>query len=443
MSLSLYSIYYARDNAEGLYVGDKDWLYANELINQSYKDYLSLEDIEKVIRYPILKRYTKIYLLHDDETINKDITEWVQNAGSIEKNGESGQCRSTNLTFANPSVYKQIIDSIEKYGELSPNKKSRFNPLLMYDDFQNNVKIKIVSGVILGNKVYEVDEGIFVVFDPQMSDSQANQSLTIQLYDKFALLDGTISGDGEFEYEVPVNTKIYDAILQLIRLPKNKTGQPFDTKDINFPAKYKDARLAYTVKKTGENAIGELIKEMCQSISCDVRYDAHGYLTVSDTLEDLDLHYRQVSWTFEDSQYSNPSLDIKRSQIKNRVVVIGNNINGFLCMGEAENTNAESLYSIYGPFGTRSLRIEDNLIPSNKMCEERAKYELQKSMRNYITLSFQCAWIPHLEPGDIIRWTKSEWDIYEEEFVVNSISTPISGKDFMNITATNLKEISR
>ena len=77
------------------------------------------------------------------------------------------------------------------------------------------------------------------------------------------------------------------------------------------------------------------------------------------------------------------------------------------------------------------------------MCEERAKYELQKSMRNYVTLTFQCPWIPHLEPGDIIRWTKEDWDIIGEEFVVNSISTPFSSKDFMSITATNLKEISQ
>ena len=457
MSLELYSIYTVDTDEspegvklEGLYVGDYDWLYSDQLANPSYSSYISLESIEQIIRYPILKKYSKIYLLHDDETIAKDITEWVQDAGNIEKNSESGQRRSTTLTFENSQVYKKVISSYYKDEDKKKSgykyvdtKKSRFNPTLMYDDFQSNVKIKIVSRMHWNGKIYEIDEGVFVAHDPKMSESRANKTLTIQFYDKFALLDGTISGDGEFEYEIEVGSTIYDAILQLIRLPKNKTGQPFDLKDINFPAKYRDLTLAYTIKKTGENAIGELIKEMCQSISCDVGYDAHGILTISDTLADMDPHYRQVAWTFKQDEYDNPSLDIKRSQIKNRIVVIGNNINGFLCRGAAENTDPNSLYSVYGPFGVRSQKITDNLIPSNKMCEERAKYELQKSMRNYVTLTFQCPWIPHLEPGDIIRWTKEDWDIIGEEFVVNSISTPFSSKDFMSITATNLKEISQ
>lgn len=442
MSLSLYKVYQDENGEDLILYIDNEKVYSQESIAPGY---ISLEEIEKVIRSPIMKRYTKVYLLHDDETVAKDITEWVQSTGSIEKNNESGQCRSTNLTFANPLVYKNIIDRYEGYGTRSSVPEVRFNPMLMYDDFQSNVKIKIVTGVEFFGNIYEVDQGIFVVFDPKMSESTANSSLTIQLYDKFALLDGTISGDGEFEYEVPANTLIYDAIKQLILLPKNKRGEPFDTKEIIFPAKYRNARLAYTVKKTGENAIGELIKEICKSISCDVKYNAFGNLTISDTLEDLDVHYRQVSWNFQEnsSEYQNPNVDIKRSQIKNRVVVVGANINGFLCKGIAENTDPNSLYSIYGPFGTRSVKIEDNLIPSNTMCEERARYELQKSMRKYITLSFQCTWIPHLEPGDVVRWTKSDWHIDNEEFVVNSISLPTNGTDLMSISMTNLKEISR
>ena len=444
-------------------------------INQYiYDSRISSEDIERIVSSPISKRYTKVYLLHQDETPAKDITEWVQASGSIEKNFESGQSYSTSLTLINPLVKTPInksnLESIytwytdlagEAYTTLTgepyfstelrdqaysryvnEEEKSRFNPLKRYDDFEANTKVQITSVVELNGEQFEIPQGVFVVHDPKMSESEANKSVSIQLYDKFALLDGTISGDGEFEYEIPYGTKIRDAIVQLLRLPRNKKGEPFDFKDIRFPVKHKDAILAYTIKKTGDNAIGELIKEMCLSISCGVRYDEFGYLTVTEENEYLESQYHPVTWNFEPKDYNAPSLDIKRSQVKNRVVVEGANINGILCRGEAENTNIGSLYSVYGPFGTRSKKITDSLIPSHQLCRDRARYELQMSMRKYISLSFQCSWIPHLKPGDIIRWTKPEWQIWEEEFIINSISLPVNGTEMMSISATNLNEIS-
>ena len=161
MSLELYSIYTVDTDEspegvklEGLYVGDYDWLYSDQLANPSYSSYISLESIEQIIRYPILKKYSKIYLLHDDETIAKDITEWVQDAGNIEKNSESGQRRSTTLTFENSQVYKEVVNPYINNGKDYTEKKSRFNPTLMYDDFQNNVKIKIVSRMHWNGKFY-------------------------------------------------------------------------------------------------------------------------------------------------------------------------------------------------------------------------------------------------------------------------------------------------
>lgn len=399
--------------------------------------YTSWKTYESYIRSSILQRDTKIYLLHEDETIAKDISDWVVLNGSIEKNMNSGQCRSVNLTFINTPIYKKNVKN-DSYSF-----QVRFNPLLYDDDFQTNVKMKITTIGMIGEKRFEVEQGIFVLYNPSLSENGANNTITAQLYDKFALLDGTISGDGEFEYEIPVGSLIYDAIRQLIKLPKNKRGEPFDPKPIIFPEKYKEQRLAYTIKKTGENAIGELIKEMCQSIGCDVRYNVYGNLEITDTLEYLDTHFYTVAWHYnsQGDEISNPTLTINRSQIKNRIIVVGQNINGFITKGIAENTNSNSLYSVNGLFGTHSLKIEDNLIPSNLMCYQRAKYELQKSMRNYIQLNFQSIWIPQLEPNNIIKWSKPEWGIIDEDFVVNSISLPINDKDMMFISATNLKEV--
>lgn len=432
MSLNLYTKYSLED---GSFLSFDEDFY-------DIQNYLHQDRLYSIIRSPIMRRNYRIYLLHEDETIKKEITEYVLSTGNIEKNGESGQRRSTTLTFANILVYKQAFDNYKTYGQFSKNKEVLRNPLRAFDDFENNAKIKIVTEIKIGEIKYEFDEGIFVIFDPQLSNYSGNNSLTLQLYDKFSLLDGTIDGKGELDYEVPVNTPIYEAIRQLLRLPKNNRGESFDVKEIIFPIKYMNELLAYTIKKTSDNSIGELIKEMALSISCDVGYNVNGNLEITDSLEDMDYHYRHVAWEFKDNEWQNPSINIKRSQIKNKVIVVGANINGYLCKGVAENTNPNSLYNIYGSFGIKSIKISDNLIPSNKMCADRARYELKKYMKNYITIELQTIWLPHLEPGDIVRWSNSDLNIDNEDFIVNSISLPLNGKDFMHLNISNLKEIS-
>ena len=283
MPLSIYKQFYLEDNSI------LNGFSTNE--TNANLTYVPREEFTEVIRSPVLRRYTKVYLLHPDETINKDITEYVLMTGSIEKNNQEGQCRSSNLTFINPLVYKTIVDDYNNYGKRKSTPESLWNPMLFNDDFHANVKISCID---FYDARYEIDEGIFVTFDPKLSESGANTTLSVQLYDKFALLDGTIDGKNDLDYEIPVNTPIYEAIRQLLRLPKNNRGEPYDVKDIIFPAKYKETLLAYTIKKTGENSVGDIIKEMVKSIACKVSYNANGNLVIADVLADMDYHYRSA-----------------------------------------------------------------------------------------------------------------------------------------------------
>ena len=50
-----------------------------------YSSNYSLEEIEQFVRAPITQRYVRFYLLHDDETIKQEITNWVQPSGTLEK----------------------------------------------------------------------------------------------------------------------------------------------------------------------------------------------------------------------------------------------------------------------------------------------------------------------------------------------------------------------
>lgn len=448
MPFSRYKIYTFKDDKDyngngstneyislGSILDENDYYTSSETI----ENFVSQDKIEKALRSPIQTRYKRFFLLHNDETIKEEITDMVLDSGSIEKSSETGQSRSVNITLINEK--RNVLVGIDKQGKGVYEERYLWTPTPYQNQLWYYNKIKIYSGIIVGDFRYEVDEGIFVMFDPSLKSEEAGETVSLQLYDKYALIDGTLDGMDDIDYEVPLNTPIENAIRSLIRLPKNKRGEPFDFKDIIFPLSHKDAKTAYTIKKTSENSIGELITEMTKSISCDSKYNTDGQLVVSDSLADLDYHNRKVAWKFQEGEFKEPSAKIARSKIKNKVTVKGSNINGMLSKSTVENTNPLSNYNVNSEFGIKGVVIEDNLISGDFLCRERARYELKKYAQNYVTVDFQCIYIPHIEPGDIVIWNYPKWGIENQEFLVNTVSVPLNSTEYMSISITNLNEL--
>ena len=411
------------ENGEAKYLQDEEgkFLTSNDLI----ESYVPIDEIERAIRGKILKRYFRVYLLHEDESIKEDITDHVILTGSLEKTYQQGQTRSLTLTLMNP---EQIWYPSPIKGKLWKNSKFRLD-----------------MGIQLENTIYWVQDGIFVVQDPDLNNSNSNTTVTLQLFDKFALLDGTISGATENDIEIPLGTNIKKAILKLLRLEKNKMGEVYDEKLISFPTKYKDHVTAYTIKKTAASTIGEIIIDLANMISCDVFYDENGHLVVRDNLDDLDYHNRSVAWTFKkidvDLEHNGVTIKHEWTKIKNKIIVIGANINGLLCKGIAENNNEASPYNTSGNFGIQTEIITDEMINTPTLCEGRALYELKKNAMRNIQIKFNSIYIPHIVPNDLVRWSFDAYNLLNEELVVQSVSIPLNPSELMSLSVTNIKEL--
>lgn len=381
-----------------------------------------LVEMENILRYPILERFFKLYLLHEDETIKQDITPYVIMDGTLEKTYQQGQTRSMSINLINSSDI--------------------WNPSASAGRLFANSKFKLQMGVKTEKGIYWTDEGIFVCQDPELSNGDSNKVVSVELFDKFALLDGTIMGTTENNYEIPMGTNIYKALRSILRLSKDNLGNPYDSQRIVFPMKYMQEKTPYSIQKTANNTLGEIIIDLANCLSCDVFYDEVGRLTFRDNLDDLDYHNRNFSWTFKND---NETLNVKRkdewSKIKNRYIVKGSNINGAQCKGIAENKNPASSYNVNGLFGIRPEVIEDNLIYSNNLCSQRALYELKKNYMRNVSISFNCLFIPHLSPNDLVRWSFKDYNYVNTEFIVDSVSIPLNPNEKMSLTITNLKEL--
>lgn len=399
--------------------------YANDssFIEQILQQNIPMETIEKILRYPIGQRCFRMFLLHENETPKQDITQYVLDNGTLEKTYQQGQTRSLSINLLNPQEI--------------------WNPSPVKGKLFANSKFKLQMGIKINEFIYWTDEGIFVCKDPELNNADANKIVSLELFDKFALLDGTISGTTETDYEIPVGTNLYKALRSLLRLPKDNLGNPYDSQRIVFPMKYMNEKVPYTIQKTANNTVGDIIIDLANCLSCDVFYDEKGRLTFRDNLDDLDFHNRNTAWNFkeENSEFGNVTRRDEWSKIKNRYIVKGCNINGMQFKGIADNVNPASAYNINGNFGIHPEIIEDNLIYSNNLCLQRAKYELKKNLMRNTSVSFDCRYLPHINPNDLVRWSFKEYNYVNQPFVVNSVTIPLNEIEPMSLSITNISEL--
>lgn len=408
MSISLYYKSYANSDS-----------FAEKILQRN----IPMNIIEQILRYPIGQRCYRLFLLHENETPKQDITPYVLNNGTLEKTYQQGQTRSLSINLLNPQEI--------------------WNPSPIRGRLFANSKFKLQMGIQIDKYIYWIDEGVFVCKDPELNNTDANKSVSIELFDKFALLDGTISGTTEVDYEIPVGTNLYKALRSLLRLPKDNLGNPYDSQNIVFPMKYMNEKVPYTIKKTANNNIGEIIIDLANCLSCDVFYDEIGRLTFRDNLDEIDFHNRNIAWHFkeENSEFGKVSRRDEWSKIKNRYIVKGCNINGMQFKGIADNNNPASAYNINGNFGIHPEIIEDNLIYSNNLCLQRAQYELKKNFRKNTTVSFECRYLPHIAPNDLVRWSFEDYNYVNQLFIVNSVSIPLTSKEQMSLSISNINEL--
>ena len=379
----------------------------------------SFNEYRQAIRSPINKRTSRIYILNEDETIKRDISEYLV-AGSVDMKHVSGQTRTANITLSNT--------------------KNEWKPSPTNDTFWKGTKFRIDTGIYFNGQVFWKKCGIFTPGDFTLDDNA--MTISFQMYDKFSLIDGTVAGRATNDFKIARGTSIKLAIERCLAIDKGD-GRPYDAKPIIFPSKYKDEVTPYTLTQSSGTSIGDLVIELATMIFCDVLYNDDGNLTVVDGLNAENVEYGAVNWYFADNElsYSNPNIVIGLSKVVNEIKVLGAIENGKQYKGIAQNTSAKSQTNIkFTPI--MSQEISDNNIIGDDNCLNRAKYELKKlSMLNF-QLNFKSVFIPHLLPNTMVFWSNKRHNIRNGKFVINTIRFDLVNNDGMELSLTNMEDIA-
>lgn len=377
-----------------------------------------------VIKNQHIRPRFRLSLLYQDESFKEDISEYlIQNSGTLNINYAQGQRRSLNFKLDNSS--------------------KKFTPKGIQGDLWINTKFKLELGVEMDNgDIIWNSAGIFIIGNPNAIRQNAEKTIDIQCYDKFALLDGTLGGVLDATYQVNVDTNIKN-VLQITLLQDNGNGFPIDTKPLVFDSEYKDEVTQYTLSKSANDSYGQIFIELANMISCDIYYGVDGNLVVKSGTKDISQVDKPILWKYNDNEYEyvSSSVSYDFTKVKNRVTVVGANANGEnIYIGVSENENPESSTRV-SIIGVKNMYIEDSNIFSDELAQQRAGYELNKICMVQQAVQVSSTYMIHLDVNSCISLTDNFFDYKDARFIIQSISIPIGVNSNISLDCTNITNL--
>lgn len=145
-------------------------------------------------------------------------------------------------------------------------------------------KFKLWMGVYLDEKTpYYLPQGVFYISNPNDVYQPSTRTIKINGVDKWAFLDGTLHGKLSGTYQTGINTNLYDATRELLKLPSiMPTKHLYKKEDIeeyfeivngdNYYFEYKDGAFESNNRKISTTAKTRFIAKRDMIVSFDYKF---------------------------------------------------------------------------------------------------------------------------------------------------------------------------
>jgi len=348
---------------------------------------------ETALRSASRKPIYKIEWMNSDEqVIDEVISELISGSVSVEL--KNGIRRSCNIQFSNED------------GKYLPDKDG-----LVY----LNKKFKLYTGLQINGVNYFNSQGIFNCGNPVVRGRFSERTVQIEGYDNFILLNGNMAGELADDYIIPVGTTVTDAVTAIF------TAAGIIKAPIIYP---NSAVFPYTVMETSGSNYFNLLDKIAGVMSYDIFFDVEGrprFRPPTDEQESAPV------WEFGVSEptYLGGDHNYNFLGVKNYIKVYGDNVNGDLYAGVAQDTGIFSPTSI-NRIGQRTKVISDSLIYSDALCVDRAEYELKKTVQVYENFDMKCIPVDFIKEGDIVLVDDPQNGFNRDNCLVKNLDIPLS-----------------
>lgn len=300
-------------------------------------------------------------------------------------------------------------------------------------------KFQIYKGVETANgDIYWWSLGVFVL----RSVSGTREEPVVSITDKWSLLNGDIKlGMNEAQLQIPDSEHLVQLaegsikFISVLRdLLQQAIGNGYMLDDIEpvCDPEFDDMRLQKQIIVNESFYPAAVIEEIAETAMYNAYYDINGRLRIVRNLSD-DYYYLAPIFEFDDSNSSKAQNSYSLDQAYNAQTVEGTNVDGIVFRYTARNDNPRSpiRISLIGERRDKKETIANG--DSYRKCEMYANYLLKKKTAPKMSVSFECAMIPHIDTDvPIIK--------DGQKMIVQTVSTPLAGGS-MKISACPIEYI--
>lgn len=320
-------------------------------------------------------------------------------------------------------------------------------------------QIRLMEGLELpdGEEFY-LPQGVFYVANPEEAFEPKGSTVTLNLQDKWAYLDGTLFGRLDGIYEVPLGTNIFAAIQSVLDLPR-ENGWPVDTETPVFTEYYNgqttelpdgteisDLLTPYTYRcESDDGTYADIILEMNNIVAGWIGYDSTGRLRLDPSQDDITDADKPILWEFtpNEQQFLGATYTVKNTEVYNDVIITGEGLTEYSYVaGRACNFDPSSDTNI-NLIGRKTYRESAAGYATNKQCENLAVFKLKRQTILQKSVTIQSTQIFHLSENNLVtiyRPDKKGQPI--ERHLITGFTRPIAQTGKMTIQATSVQDIA-
>lgn len=392
---------------------------------------------------------------------------------------------SVNFEFTN-ALYKIDVDLSVNYTNgsrrsctLTLNNDRNAFPV-DFDNIWIGQKFKLWMGIYLDEKTpYYFPQGVFYVTNPSDTYNPDTRTVTINGVDKWAYLDGSLSGRLSGTYQTNIGIDLYDAIRSLLRLsrfkdewnnetstttevPKEEMVDPttpllsplFKNKTVIISTVNKDTgeieeveksvlECPYTAIVERGGTLADVLLEYATILCANIYYDANGRLVLEpmiDTADDITDTNKEILWHYTIDEKTFLGLTQKHDfeKIHNDFIVLGNIANGYQFKGRVQNKNILSNTCVQ-KIGLRTMTpYEDNQYYSDEQCVELAKYYAKTDTILQKSGDISSVTLYHLDVNKLVTVSTPNNNMSKELFLITGFSLSSSGSMTLNVASVNI-----
>lgn len=404
---------------------------------EKYFDYLQMlrRPFQKLVRLRFLQPDGSTAFMLDNRMDGKRAGALISE-GQINHNWQNGRRTSATVTISN-------VD-----GEYDYN----FNTVWFGQE------IALDEGLILsdGTTEFYIQQGVFLIESPTENIQPALRTVQYNLVDKVAAIDGSLGGNLDGTYQVPVGTNIFEPITALLSEDKGN-GYPVDrvkpvyteyynskTQDLPDGSTVSMVLSPYTLLVDGtDGTIWSVVSGLAAMVNGWVGYDQTGALRIDPSQDDLVDTTKPVEWEFsmDEAELLGMTYTVKNTEVYNDYIVIGEQLSDYSQpKGRAQIYDSRSPVDI-NAIGRKTIRISQAGFATDTQCQDYADWMVKRSAVLQRAVTISCTQLMHIQGNTLVTIVRTDKQGNPvERHLVQGFSRPLASNGPMTLTATSVND---